>query len=497
MSEFSSYLKEYIALHNINVSTMVKYCNMDRGTMYKYINGKLLPPSLELIQRMAEYMQLSPAEQGIFFENYHISKVGRYTYLRRKKAEQFLTEFPDSTVHLSMKNMSAIPAAPSASVTAPDGYVSCLALNSSSALNGQVCQILQNEMGTKNPCLALFLQPEYSFIMQYMAAHIETYKSMEITHIFCLDQVHSVQSGHTFENMDYLKKILPLYFGSLNYRPYYYYENIRSHFNSFNFFPCLILTTHEAVTCTSDFSQGIYYSEPSVVQLFWNFFNYYKSKCAPLLSPAASILAECHTLIPMISNIRSYSIQGEPCVVPVFPENLLEKYVLKNIEHRDELIQAISLYLRSSNETLYKYKCQIYCTLDGLRTFLETGFLDELPAEIRQPFDMADRLTLVKQIYKAAQAGCYYLLNDVLSKVPVTLHMSINPHGGYFLLKNNQGQTIYLLIQEPWLIETFYDYVSELPPTHTYTIEDSCRMIWDLIREFSDRNSSVIRDSAD
>lgn len=140
MSEFSSYLKEYIALHNINVSTMVKYCNMDRETMYKYINGKLLPPSLELIQRMAEYMQLSPAEQGIFFENYHISKVGRYTYLRRKKAEQFLTEFPDSTVHLSMKNMSAIPAALSASVTAPDGYVSCLALNSSSALNGQVCR---------------------------------------------------------------------------------------------------------------------------------------------------------------------------------------------------------------------------------------------------------------------------------------------------------------------------------------------------------------------
>ena len=106
MNEFSSYLKEYIANNSINVSSMGRYCQIDRGTMYKYINGKLLPPSMDLLVRMEEYMKQSPSEQQIFYENYRIAKVGRLVYNRRQKTESFFLHFPD---HVSFPQTAVTP----------------------------------------------------------------------------------------------------------------------------------------------------------------------------------------------------------------------------------------------------------------------------------------------------------------------------------------------------------------------------------------------------
>lgn len=70
-------------------------------------------------------------------------------------------------------------------------------------------------------------------------------------------------------------KILPLYLSTLDYHPYYYYEDIHAHFYNFNFLPCILLTSHGALCCSSDFKHGIYYNDPESVQLLWKIFSNY------------------------------------------------------------------------------------------------------------------------------------------------------------------------------------------------------------------------------
>ena len=62
MSEFSNTLSQFIHEKNIKVYSLIKYCNFDRSTMYKIINGKRNPPTKETIDKMAEFMHLTPAE---------------------------------------------------------------------------------------------------------------------------------------------------------------------------------------------------------------------------------------------------------------------------------------------------------------------------------------------------------------------------------------------------------------------------------------------------
>ena len=59
MSVFSDTLTRYIEHKNIKVFSLAKYCNLDRSTMYKIINGKRNPPSPEVFEKMTQFMHLT------------------------------------------------------------------------------------------------------------------------------------------------------------------------------------------------------------------------------------------------------------------------------------------------------------------------------------------------------------------------------------------------------------------------------------------------------
>ena len=59
MSVFSDTLTRYIEHKNIKVFSLAKYCNLDRSTMYKILNGKRNPPSSEVFEKMTQFMHLT------------------------------------------------------------------------------------------------------------------------------------------------------------------------------------------------------------------------------------------------------------------------------------------------------------------------------------------------------------------------------------------------------------------------------------------------------
>lgn len=94
MSEFSDLLSSYIDEKKIKVYALLEYCNLDRSTMYKIINGKRNPSSEAVFQKITEFLHLTPVEYRRFKEAYLISKLGKDLYYRRKYTEKYLVDFP-------------------------------------------------------------------------------------------------------------------------------------------------------------------------------------------------------------------------------------------------------------------------------------------------------------------------------------------------------------------------------------------------------------------
>lgn len=99
MSVFSDTLTRYIEHKNIKVFSLAKYCDLDRSTMYKILNGKRNPPSPEVFEKMTQFMHLTPIEYNFLKETLEITQVGPDTYYTRKSVEKFYLSVSGSACH--------------------------------------------------------------------------------------------------------------------------------------------------------------------------------------------------------------------------------------------------------------------------------------------------------------------------------------------------------------------------------------------------------------
>ena len=95
MSTFSDLFSLFIKSREINVSALTAYCNLDRSTMYKLINGKRTPTSKELVRQIASFMNLNPVETQELVDAYLLTKVGWEAYYRRKNVLDFILNFDE------------------------------------------------------------------------------------------------------------------------------------------------------------------------------------------------------------------------------------------------------------------------------------------------------------------------------------------------------------------------------------------------------------------
>lgn len=86
--------------------SLAHYCNLERSTVYKFINGKREPMSMELVEQIARFIQLTPPETYKFKEAWKMARMGENTYYIRKSMERFYPIFPINPLRLHIVLLS-------------------------------------------------------------------------------------------------------------------------------------------------------------------------------------------------------------------------------------------------------------------------------------------------------------------------------------------------------------------------------------------------------
>ena len=97
MSVFSDMLRNYIHEKDVKVGALAHYCNLERSTVYKFINGKREPLSAELVEQIAYFIKLTPLETHQLRETWKITRMGEDAYYIRKSIDHFLCDFPNKS----------------------------------------------------------------------------------------------------------------------------------------------------------------------------------------------------------------------------------------------------------------------------------------------------------------------------------------------------------------------------------------------------------------
>ena len=457
MSEFSDLFSMLVSSRDINVTGLAAYCGLDRSTMYKLLNGRRNPSSREQVLRISEFMNLNPLENRELLNAYLITRIGWDVFCRRTAVLEFILNFQNLSPSFSGFPAAPEPGAP-ASQPEEDRNARPLSgrLQVSAAVHSLCLEALADPKGT----LDIIAQPEHLKTLDIVSS-LAGGSSLRIRHILCVNNNRSLIRAQQDYNLQCLTKIIPFFGIRCRYQPYYYYDDVNSHFNNLNFMPCVFLSQKSAVLCSSSLKEGIFFSAPDMISLLQNRFNTLRKSVQPLISSFPSSLATHLRNFPetMASVKSAFSLSAEPCLMPCITADLLRKYLKGSPDSRPKLIAAVTAYISAFS----KIDVKSCFTREGARAFLETGRLHEVPRELYSPLEYPDRILLLKQLRHYLSMGYEIrLLNTPLDRFPLHLHLFSSSDLGYILFEDGVNGLNYLVLKEQNLLNAFYDFSAAL-----------------------------------
>lgn len=471
MSIFSQLLSEYMKQKKIQTYRLAQYCGYDRGNMYKIINGKRNPPGKEFVEKVAGYMHLTPLEKTKLYEAYQISIVGYDIYYRRKAVLEFLTEV-DAGRELDFALQP---------IRAEQGFEmedkTFMLLEGRHAVRSALMYMTADETHQSEGHIRMLLQPETDFLASILAMCSNSGIQTRVDHIFCLDDTNKATGKDKNYNLTCLKNILPLYHYNYEYQTWYYYGYIPGQNQMFALFPYVVLTSGYACILTADLKKGYFTKEPEMLKMLSEIFENCHSHASRLasLADSANHAAEQMAFLSATFSERStgYSLQMEPCFMPVLTKETLQKYVRKDLPGREIFLVQLQDYTRQ----LAKQKMIYICSMEGILRFLQNGRIPEIPDGLYEIPSVSDRIQIVKALLAPERATRLRILKNSIGNTETPVYLYITPKTGTLRLPLATDQMVNLQIQETGMLEAFYDFCENLDEEMFYSFEEAEQIV--------------------
>lgn len=476
MSEFSYVLTRHVHGKNIKTYALAQYCGIDRSNMYKIINGKRKPASLDMVYKISRFMQLSPAEEKELEMAYQITLTGHDNFYRRRDVLKFFEEF----------NLTSTSCSDAVYNTDLPGSRNEMLLNSISEVRQAVFHVISAEMADSTSShIRLLIQPEATFLMNLICAESRNNTDVQIEHILCLNNNTDTTQSHKNYNLNCLKNVLPLYGQCRNYDCFYYYDNIQSRTGELSLFPYMIVTSRYVCLLTANFSKGCVMCSREALEMFTEIFEEYQRTATPLFRHAGNVrdqLAYVQELIQI--DTKGFSFQMTPCLTPYLTASMLDKYILPDFPDRAAFCAGFAEHIKRSAPLYEHGKIISFFSLEGVKLFLQTGRTSEYPDVVCAPFDISDRIILIKKLIQSCKNQHSRMLKRCVCRLDHELFLFVNQQNGYLMFISPYTHLpVYLTIEEPGLLFTFYDFCENVNEDMFYSAEETEELLEKIIQE--------------
>lgn len=403
MSEFSQKLSELMAEKQVTAYQLESMGALKRTTISKYASGKSKPPDIKSLEELIRMLALGAEEAEELRKAYAITKTGEPIYYRRKHVEELLKAINNTnTVYpFDLHRHSSL-----------------VLKHDMECLSGRVSVvnvmgiILAMEAEKDNPVIRIIAQPEGNGeLMSYLTTIAGTEENIRVEHIICIDNKSSC-SDNAY-NINILKEIMPLIVSGTAYTPYYHYDDVKAHINSFSSFPTIIITSSYVMHISYNMNRAVVSGFDNFISMQKEMFSELKNNCdtyVQALPGPLDILSYYEKVVEGSDNIiPDFSVMPDPCLFPFLDEKIMREHARFDLPNIDTTVELLLDRVRRYREGMERKTETSFCTKEGFRRFMETGIITEIPAAYYNPFDPDDRLLMIKRMYRAMKKGIYKL----------------------------------------------------------------------------------------
>ncbi len=392
MSAFSELLTTYVDGRNVNVSALAQYCGLDRSSFYKFKRGERVTNNKKLIEKIAEFIHLTPDETDELMRARTIESVGENVFYTREHIHRFLANFP-----FEEESQNGILKLHSQELDREDSGVRFISRKSEVEMS--VISAFMHEMKQERGRIDLLLPPTQE-VMHLLSYVDQTVENLTIRHVLSLDSENRQRkSDHVNYNLFCIQKILPLYTYSFHYEGFYYYGSMMENQESFRLFPYMLLTSRGAILMSSNLEQGIRIMDRDAVVGLRDIFETYLSKAHPIarcIEDPLELLQNVGRNVTIPSQ-RSFSFQMIPCVTPFLTQEMFMKYLNAEFFRDPTVLNPFLQHVALLGKAFKNAQFIEMFSLDGLRYFIEHGRVTEYPKDIYNPLERKDCIRLIRK----------------------------------------------------------------------------------------------------
>lgn len=473
MTPFSILLSSYIKNKNVRTHQLAQFCGIDRSNMYKVISGKRNPASEQLVHKIADFIKLTPVERNEFWEAYKITIIGHDTYYRRKHTQQFITNFSKPPIHT-----------PDLFSTITSDWQNIdnqefLSIKNKDEIYQIIYNILTSEAQNSEGFIQLVIQPSSGYFMKLLSAVCQSKPNLRIEHIICLNNAADITTNKLHYNLQCLQEILPMYRSCLcDYMPSCYYDSIISHDSIFHLFSSMVITSRHALVFSPTLQYGTLFLRESTVKNFQDVFSRLKSQTSPIVCRIDSAFTQLSYFNELDTHSSAgFSFQQQPCMIPLLPPSLLDKYIIQELPNRSDFINSIMQYTKEKSADFFDRNSQFIFTEKGVADFFYSGRIFEFPDTLYHPIEPKDRSLIIRNLITVCKTGRYKMLRPDSPIAESQLCIYANSQNGYLIFTTINKQLVYLKLEEASLLYSFYDYLENMDPGWFYSPEETVEIL--------------------
>lgn len=455
MSKFSIIFSELLEKKAITIYGLAQSTNIDRTYLQKMKKGDRLPKEPDFIEELAKAMHLTQVETMQLYDAFEVTVLGEDRYLSRKEIAKIINTIYDV-------DNSKLFIQPSLPIDLKLDQLPMIIKGKNNVQN-LIKLVLESAISKGNCKLKLISQPTFHFLYDYISTLDLDGANVVIENIISFATPSEVHNS-SLNNLSILEKIIPLFYNSSNYHPYYIYDNAPSTSFTHQFMPIKLILPEVTLSISPDYTKAMVGTNKEVNALMEEYYEQILHTASPIFQ---TIKSDPNSYLDDILKFMdfntqtNYNVMYQPCIFPFIPEDIFLDVLNVNALSQ-EIMDTIAAYMKQFT----KYAGTMYMTItkDGIIDFFEKNYLLEVPEFLMAHHPtMEQRLIVFRRLVDAVKAGQVFINIAEPSELMLSPTLLITAYTEKEVVIHHfstNGDSVYIRLLEMGLAHSFYDFLS-------------------------------------